>query len=174
MEADGSQCPAPRPRRSRRRGRSSPRGSGARRSRVLRVVGGELGAELLADLADRAARAQRLAHRGEEILGAGRDPAHLAQSRGGRLGVALGAHARRPLELALLRRGVEPMQLDRFVTVLREAVDADDDARALLDLLRIAERRVLDLALNQALLNRLDRAADLVHPLDEVARALLQ
>ena len=55
-----------------------------------------------------------------------------------------------------------------------EGVDADDHALARLDLLVPAERRLLDLALDEALLDRSDGAAELVDPLDQLARALLE
>ena len=88
------------------------------------------------------------------------------------VGVALRAHPRRPLELAALGLGVEPVQLDRLLVVLVEAVDADDHALARLDLLLVAERRLLDLVLDEALLDRRDRAAELVDALDQLrARA---
>ena len=90
----------------------------------------------------------------------------------GVLRVPLGAHAGRPLELAPLRLRVEAVQLDVLLLVLGEAVDADDHALARLDLLVPAERGVLDLALDEALLDRRDGAAELVDPLDQLSRAL--
>ena len=56
----------------------------------------------------------------------------------------------------------------------RVHVDADDRALARLDLLLPPERRVLDLALHEALLDRRDRSADLVDPLDQLPRARLE
>ena len=48
------------------------------------------------------------------------------------------------------------------------AVDADDDALATLDVLREAERRLLDLLLNEPLLHGRDGAAQLVDALDQL------
>ena len=66
------------------------------------------------------------------------------------------------------------MQLDRLLAVLREPVDADDHALAGLDLGLVAEGRLLDLTLDEPLLDRLDRATQLVDPFDQLARTLLQ
>ena len=85
--------------------------------------------------------------------------------------VPLGPHPRRALELPPLRVRVEPVQLDRLRLLLAVAVDADDHALARLDLGRVLERRLLDLPLDEALLDRRDRAAELVHPLDQLAGA---
>ena len=72
-------------------------------------------------------RAQRLAHRRRAGSPSPRaDSRTSASARLGRAGVALGPHARRPLELPPLRLGVEPVQLDRLLVVLDEAVHADD------------------------------------------------
>ena len=85
--------------------------------------------------------------------------------------VPLGAHLRRPLELAPLGLGVEVVQLDRLRLLLAEPVHPDDHLLARLDLGRVLVRRVLDLPLDEALLDRLDRAAELVHALDQLAGA---
>ena len=67
------------------------------------------------------------------------------------------------------------MELDRLLLVLLVAdAGAHDHALALLDLTLVPERRVLDLPLDEALLDRRDRAADLVHPLDQLPRRLLE
>ena len=60
------------------------------------------------------------------------------------------------------------------LVVLGEAVDADDDALAGLDLALELVRRLLDLVLGEALLDRRDRAAELVDPRDQLQRALLE
>ena len=60
------------------------------------------------------------------------------------------------------------MQLDRLLLTLGEAVDADDHPLAGLDFLLPAERRLLDLALHEALLDSRDRAAELVDALDQL------
>ena len=90
----------------------------------------------------------------------------------GVLRVPLRPHPRRSLELTPLRVGIEAVQLDVLLLGLGEAVDADDHALARLDLLVPAEGGVLDLALDEALLDRGDGAAELVDPLDQLARAL--
>ena len=142
--------------------------------RWWRVERAELVAERVRDLADRDAGAERLAHRWQQVLGAGGDTADLRERGVGLLGVPLGPHARRPLQLAPLGVRVDPEQLDLLRVVLDEAVDADDHPLARLDLLVPAERRFLDLALDEALLDRGDRAAELVDPLDQLPRLLLE
>ena len=62
------------------------------------------------------------------------------------------------------------MQLDRLLVSLGEAVDADDHALARLDFLLPAERRLLDLLLHEALLDRGDGAAEVVDALDQLPR----
>ena len=86
--------------------------------------------------------------------------------------VALRPHPRRSLELSLLGLRVEPVQLDLLGLRLRVAVHADDHALARLDLLRVGERSLVDLLLDQPLLDRRDRAARLLDALHQLARAL--
>src|SRR5207302_7971644 len=117
--------------------------------------------KLPADLADRAARAQRLAHRVQHVLGPSRRLAHACERRGGLVGIARGAHLRRARELTLLGFRIDRLQLDRLLRLGAVLVDADDHALALLDLLLPPERGVLDLALDEALLDRRDGAAEL-------------
>ena len=62
--------------------------------------------------------------------------------------VELGPDARGALQLAPLGLRVEPVQLDRLRLGLFVAVDPDDHALAGLDLLRVAERGLVDLALD--------------------------
>ena len=128
----------------------------------------------LADLPHRAPQPQRLPHRKQQVLVRARDPPDLFQRPRSGLGVPLGSDALRPLQLPPLRLRIEPVELDRLLLVLLVAVDTDDDALALLDLALVAERRVLDLALDEALLDRRNRAADLVDPLDQLPRRLLE
>ena len=61
-----------------------------------------------------------------------------------------------------------------LVRLLRELVDADDDALAGLDGGLEAVGGLLDLALDEPGLDRGDRAAELVDPLDQLAGALLE
>src|SRR6185312_2861564 len=134
----------------------------------LRVVHAELVAQRVADLADRAARPQRLAHRHEEVAVATRDVDHSGDRRVGLLRVSFCAYARRPLELPLLRRRIEAVQLDRLLLALGEPVDADDHALPGLHLLLPAECRLLDLVLDEAPLDGRDRAPELVDALDQL------
>src|ERR671925_11157 len=143
-------------------------------SRALRVVGAELLAQDLADLPDGAPQAECLPHRHEQVLRATRDPPDLLQRRRGRLRVPVRPDARRPIELAPLRLGIEPVELDRLRLVLLVPVDADDDALARLHVSLVLERRVLDLPLKDPLLNRRHRPAELVHPLDQLPRRFLE
>src|SRR5947208_3531441 len=116
-------------------------------SGVLRVVRAPLLAEHGADLAERTASAQGLAHRREQVRLAARDPPHLGERCHRRLGVPLGADPGGALELAALDRRVEPVDVDPLRLVLLEPVDADDYSFAVLDLPGIAVRALLDLAL---------------------------
>src|SRR4051794_8574898 len=77
------------------------------RMRTNGVVHAPLRPQGLADLADRAARAQRLAHRRQEVRLSSRRCAHVVERTRGRLGIALGAHLRRPLELPALGGGID-------------------------------------------------------------------
>src|SRR5581483_9174714 len=107
-------------------------------------------------------------------VGAARRRSHGTQGRLDRHRAALGAHARGALELAPLRLGIEPVNLDRLGRLLGEAVDPDDDALARLDLRLVAKRRLLDLPLDEAGLDRRDGAAERVDALDQLERALLE
>ena len=142
--------------------------------RTLRVVGTPKLAEDSADLADRAVRLERLTHRNEQVPVALRGLAHLGEPRGRGVGVALGAHRGRPLALSALDLGIDLEDLDALRLVLDVAVDADDDPLARLDVRREAERGLLDLVLDEALLDRRDRAAQLVDALDELLGTRLE
>ena len=102
------------------------------------------------------------------------DARDLGERRLGGGGIALGAHSLYPLELAPLRLWIEPVELDLLAFRLRVAVDAHDDALARLDVRVPAKCRLLDLALDVPLLDRCDRAAELVDVLDQLQRALLE
>ena len=89
--------------------------------------------------------------------------------RAGRgVGVALGADACGALALALFAGGVEAVELDAARSVLGEPVDADDDPVAGLDGCLEAVGGLLDLALDEAGLDRGDGAAELVDPFDQL------
>src|SRR5207248_3606993 len=80
----------------------------------------------------------------------------------------------RPLERATVGLRVEPIQLEFLGLDLRIPVDAYDHLLPRLHLLRVREGGLLDLLLDESLLDRGDRAAELVHVLDQLARPLLQ
>src|SRR5438309_10687819 len=115
------------------------------RSDALGVVRPVEIAQCAADLTDRAAGTQGLAHRDEQVrvaLGGGPD----GRERPLRCpGVTLRAHAYRPRELAALDLRIDPLELDLAALRLGERVHPDDHALARLDLLRVPERRLLDL-----------------------------
>jgi len=75
--------------------------------------------------------------------------------------------------VAALALRVDPVKLDPLFRLLVEAVDADDDALAVFDCALPLEGRLLDLVLDEALLDRLDCAAELVDAADQLPRALL-
>ena len=128
-------------------------------------------AELVADLADGAAGAQRLAHRREQVLA--RSPATRRTSASAASAPAASRSARtRAVRSSWRCSAAGSRRCSSIVLALRllEAVDADDHALAGLDLRRVAVGRVLDLALDEALLDRRDRAAELVDPVDQLER----
>jgi len=75
---------------------------------------------------------------------------------------------------SVVDRGIEPMQLDVLGLVGRKPVDADDHAVARLDLALPAKGRLLDLLLDPAGLDRGNRPAEVVDPLDQLGRPLLE
>ena len=85
--------------------------------------------------------------------------------------VALGADARRPLELAALDLRVDALELDlrppsASVNAFTPTITRSPDSTSL----RVAERRLLDLVLDEALLDRGDGAAELLDPVDQLER----
>src|SRR5437868_11904227 len=137
-----------------------------RRRGAPSVVRAEFLTQHPADLAHRAARAQRHSHRYEQVRVTAGNTTDLRQRPLGVLRVPLRPDPCRALELSPLRLGVEPVQLHGLRLRLRETVDADDHSVALLHLLLVAKRGLLDLVLDEAALDRLDRAAQLVDSLD--------
>src|SRR3954454_11527199 len=138
------------------------------------VVLAPLHAEHAADLADRATRTKRVAHREEQVLVADRGHTHALERLRRLVGVPFGAHARRSLELAALGRGVDPLQLDRRLLLRHVLVHADDPAVATRDRLLPRAGRRLVLVLYEALIDRSDGAAELVDAGDQLPRAGLQ
>ena len=142
-------------------------------ARALRVVHAELLAQHVADLADRAARPQRLAHRREQVPVA---PRRLAHRRERRLrGSPASRSARTRAVRSSCRRSASgssrcssigsssPSAKRLTPTITRSPASTS---------LRVAEGRLLDLVLDEALLDRRDGAAELVDALDQLPRAL--
>ena len=71
--------------------------------------------------------------------------------------------------LAPLDRGIDLEELDGIRSIVGEGVHADDDTRAGLHLALVPEGRSLDLRLDEALLDRRDRSAEVVDPRDQLA-----
>ena len=92
-----------------------------------------------------------------------------ARVRGGVPRGAEGRAERAICSSSMLR--IDRQDRRRRVLLLAERVDADDEPPALLDLALRGVGRVLDLPLKEALLDRGDRAAELVDLADERARA---
>ena len=140
----------------------------------MRVVRAELLTQGVAHLADRAAGRESVAHRRQQVgLAAG----GLANPSEGGIGVAvvsLRTGALRALDPAPFRLGIEAMKLHVLLLALFESVHAHDDPLPGFDLALERERRLLDLVLRETLLDRLDRAAELVDPLDQLPGALLE
>ena len=139
------------------------------------VVRAELVAQRVADLADRDARAERLAHRRQQVLR--RRPRRGAPRRARRSASSASRSARtrvRPLELPALGRRIDAVQLDLPSSASAKRLTPTITRSPVSTSLVVAERRVLDLALHEALLDRGDRAAELVDALDQLARALLE
>ena len=112
---------------------------------AARVVRAEHVAQLVADLADGGPRRSASRIGGSRFASPSATAAHLGERLRRLVGVPLGAHLRRPLELPPLRLGVEPVQLDRLRLLLLVTVDPDDHLLAGLDLGGVLVRRVLDL-----------------------------
>src|SRR4051812_935832 len=91
-----------------------------------------------------------------------RHPRELRQLALDRSAVAARAHAAHSVDLLALERRVDVQELDRALVEVPVVVDADDDPFRALDLLLQPERGVGDLALREALLDRLHHPAQLV------------
>src|SRR5919202_6981258 len=137
------------------------------------------GAEL-AGLAEGVAQRVRDLAEGAEALDTVQDQRHrirgpacalletLQEGPGARL-VSTGAHRAEPLDLPFAHRRVDSENLRRnFGFLGLEAIHADDDPLTRLDLTLEAVRRLLNLALDEALLDCRDRSAQLIHPSDDV------
>ena len=90
------------------------------------------------------------------------------------LQVAVGADACRALELTPLGLGVQPVKLDRLFVGLGETVYPHDHPFTRLDLPLILVGGLRDLVLDEALLHRRNRTAELVDALDQLPRPRLE
>ena len=131
-------------------------------------------AQHVADLADRAARSQRLAHGGQQVLVGLGDPPHLveraAASSAFRSARTRAVRSRCCCSIAGSSRwsstGSPSSSANRLTPTITRS--------PLLDLLLPAERRLLDLALHEALLDGGDGAAELVDTRDQLLAPVLE
>ena len=129
-------------------------------------------AHRVADLADRGAVAQRVLDRVEQVAVAARDLAQRLEARSSTsFGVAVGLERGQALELAALGLRVDAQDVDVVDAVGDVLVDPDDDVLARGVALVVGQRRLLDLPLDEV--ERLDRAAELLDPVDQLPRARL-
>ena len=138
------------------------------------VVGSPELAQRAADLAHRAARPEGVAHRWQQVAGAGGGLADGGERARCVLGIAFGPHAYETVALALLPGRVDAMELDARLGLLAELVDADDDRPTRFDGGLEAVGGLLDLALDEAGLDRRDSTAELVDAGNQLGRALLR
>src|SRR5450830_805224 len=115
------------------------------------------------DLAARGASGQSLLHGQENVVSAGRSRAQGVQSSRDGVVVPFPAKHRQALTLVSLDHGVGAQRLKVLFLVHGELVEADDGARAPVDLEGDAVCRLLDLGLLEALFDRRDRAAAGLH-----------
>src|SRR4051794_33894295 len=116
----------------------------------------------VADLTDRRASPQRVAHRIQHVVVALCGAPQRVEPPRDVVAGAVRAQGGQPLGLVLLDRRVHAQRLVALVGRHLVAVDPNDDTRARLDLLRGLVRRLLDLALLEAALDRGDGAAHLL------------
>ncbi len=120
----------------------------------------------MTDLTDGGAGAQGLLERIEDVVRPLRGGFDRVQAAGHLGVVAVGSQCGQPGGLVGLDRRVHPQRLVAVLLLGPEPVDADHGPRAVLDALQDRVRRVLDLALLVALLDRGDRSPalfDLFH-----------
>ena len=119
-------------------------------------------------------RRERLPHRRKEVAGFPRRVAAPRASafRGPR--VAGRNVYGRALDLAPLGLRIEPMQLDLLALLLHEAIDADEDLLAASSARSCLYAASSISRCDESLLDRRDRAAELVDALDQLARALFE
>src|SRR3954447_21433720 len=128
-------------------------------------------AHRVADLADRAAGAQRFLDRGQQIAVAAR---HVTEGLQALIELALVAPLLpllQPRELALLRFRVDLEGVDVVDLVADVLVDADDDVLAGAVALLVGDRGLLDLLLDE--LERVHRSAQVLDLLHQLPGALL-
>ena len=143
--------------------------------RMLGVICTPKLAERAADLADRAARPQRLAHGRQEVRVALGGAAHLGERRGGggrrpapRERDAVRSRWRRSISGSTWRSSTRSSSSS--VNSLTPTTTRSPDSTSRL----VAERRRLDLGLDESLLDRGDGAAELVDARDQLLRAPLE
>ena len=103
-------------------------------------------AQRAADLPDRGVCAKRFSHGGQEVRVAFGDAAYLGDCGGTSACIPLGSHQGGALALAPFALRVNLEELDPLGPVLRELVDADDDALACFYVGLVTEGGGLDLA----------------------------
>src|SRR5216684_3625197 len=129
--------------------------------------------ERVHDLALGGVRLHRLEDVRHQVVGPGRGHAQPVQRRRAPRLVALRAHRAHSLDLLGLEPWIDAEDLDRRLPINRELVDPDHDPLLLLELLLVAERRVRDLFLEEAGLDRRYDAAKLLDALEVRLRLAL-
>src|SRR3970040_1521471 len=103
----------------------------------------------VADLAERDLRADGVEDERHEVVPAGRGPVHGLERRRRGPGVATAPEAVQALDPRRAHGGIDPEEAAGRRLVHDELVDAHDDARLRLDVLLVAVRRLLYLALHE-------------------------
>src|SRR5438552_2441708 len=139
-----------------------------------RLVLAELLAHHAADLAQRGVVAERVPERIEQVPVAAADLAELLEAPAHKLLVPVLFEALEAGDLVVLGLGIdlEDVDLD-LAAALGVLVDAHEDVLLGLDAAVVGERRFLDLALDESSLDRLHRAAELLHLFHQSARLVL-
>src|SRR5215204_3225783 len=125
----------------------------------------------VADLADRAADAERLLDWRQQVGVAAGDVAQLLQPLVDLALIAVLLPLREARELALLGLRIDLEDVDVVDLVGDVLVDADDDVLAAAVALLVGDGRLLDLLLDE--LEGVDRAAEVLHLLHQLPGALL-
>jgi hypothetical protein len=110
-------------------------------------------------------------NRQEQVGGPARALAHLLEAARDEVLIAIGLERLQPRNLLALRLGVDAKDVLDLGRVLDVLVDADDDVLPGAVALVVAERRLLDLVLDEG--DGVDRSAELVDLGDELERSQL-